>query len=122
VRGFVPQDGGSPSRVETHGEVPIITKILDDSGSSIILSRIWFSDPTKQQVGRDQQAKDIMNDHQGKALKEGCHERESAWMSVPSREKNNTKGNLVIVTTKSKSRMQEVSNRCVGQMGNELRC
>jgi len=29
-----------------------------------------------------------------KALREGCHEREWAQMSVPSREKNNTKRNL----------------------------
>src|SRR5882724_1921504 len=42
VRGFVPQDGGSPSRVEAHGEVPRIKGIFDDSGSSIILSRTGF--------------------------------------------------------------------------------
>ena len=84
--------------------------------------QVPVSNLTKEQVGRDQQGKDVMNDHQGKALKEGCCEREWAWMSVSSREKNNTKKNLVRVTTKSKSRMQEVSNRCVGQMGNELRC
>ena len=32
MRGLVPWDGGSPSRVETHGEVPRIKKIFDDSG------------------------------------------------------------------------------------------
>jgi len=32
--------------------------------------------------------KDVMNDCQGKALREGCHEREGAQMSVSSREKN----------------------------------
>jgi len=51
-----------------------------------------------------------MNDHQGKALREGCCEIEWAQMSVSSREKNDTKGNLVRATTKSKSRTQTVSN------------
>ena len=45
MRGFIPRDGGSPSRVETHGEVPRITGVFDDSGSSIILSRTGF--PTR---------------------------------------------------------------------------
>jgi len=56
-----------------------------------------------------------MNDHQGKALREGCCEREMARMSVSSREKNNTKRNLARVTTKSKRKMQTVSNGCVSQ-------
>ena len=60
-----------------------------------------FYDPTKGQEGQDRQ---------GKALREGCHERELAQMSVSSREKNNTKRNLARATTKSKSRMQTVSN------------
>src|SRR5882724_10534465 len=42
VRGFVPRDGGSLSRIETHGEVPRIKGVFDDSGSSIILSRTGF--------------------------------------------------------------------------------
>jgi len=42
VRGFILWDGGSPSRIETHGEVPRIKEIFDDSGSSIILSRMGF--------------------------------------------------------------------------------
>ena len=42
VQGFIPQDRGSPSRVETHGNVPRITEIFDNSGSSIILSRTGF--------------------------------------------------------------------------------
>src|SRR5882724_2716135 len=42
VRGFILRDRGSPSWVETHGEVPRITEIFDDSGSSIILSRTGF--------------------------------------------------------------------------------
>ena len=50
-----------------------------------------FSDLTKEQVGRDRQ---------GKALREGCHEREWARMSASSREKNNTKRNLARATTK----------------------
>ena len=81
-----------------------------------------FSDLTKEQVGQDQQGKDVMNDHQGKALKEGCHEREWAQTSVSSREKNNTKRNLVRVTTKSKCRMQMVTNGHVSQLSDELSC
>src|SRR5882724_1673413 len=69
-----------------------------------------FFDPTKEQEGRDHQGKDLKNDHQGKALREGCREREWARMSVSSREKNDTKRNLLRETTKSKSRMQTVSN------------
>jgi len=34
------------------------------------------SNPTKVQLGQDQTRKDIMNDCQEKALKEGFHERE----------------------------------------------
>ena len=74
-----------------------------------------FSNPTKEQEGQDQQGKDITNDGQAKALREGCHEREWAWMSVSSREKNKTKRNLARVTTKSKSKTQTVSNGCVSQ-------
>jgi len=33
---------GSPGWVDTHGNIPRITKIFDDSGSSIILSRQVF--------------------------------------------------------------------------------
>ena len=33
---------GSPSRIETHGTFPRIKEIFDDSGSSIILSRMGF--------------------------------------------------------------------------------
>jgi len=42
MRGFVPWDGGSPSQIEAHGEVPRITGVFDDSGSSIILLRMGF--------------------------------------------------------------------------------
>jgi len=42
-----------------------------------------------------------MSDHQRKALKEGCHEREWAQMGVPSTEKSNTKGDLARVMAKS---------------------
>jgi len=73
-----------------------------------------FSDLTKEQEGRDWQGKDVTNDHQGKALREGCHERKEAQAGVSSREKKNTNRNLVRVTTKSKSRMQTVSNGYVG--------
>ena len=55
------------------------------------------------------------NYHQGKALKEGCHEGECAWTSVSSREKTNTKRNLARAMTESKSEMQTVTNGCVSQ-------
>ena len=73
-----------------------------------------FSDLTKVQEGWDRQGKDVMDDCQGKALREGCCERKKAWVSVSSREKN-TNRNLVRVTTKSKSEMQTVSNGCVSR-------
>src|SRR5882724_288600 len=74
-----------------------------------------FSDPTKVQKGWDRQRKDIEDDRQGKALKEGCHERRWAWMGVSSREEINTNRNLARVTTKSKSGTQTVSNGRVGR-------
>ena len=40
--GIRPTGWGLPSQVEIHGKVPIITKIFDDSGSLIILSRTGF--------------------------------------------------------------------------------
>ena len=43
-------------------------------------------------------------------------------MSVSLREKTNTKRNLVRVTTKSKNRMQTITNGHVGLMGNESSC
>ena len=48
-------------------------------------------------------------------LREGCHEREWAQMSVSSREKINIKMNLARATNKSKGKMQTVSNGCVGR-------
>ena len=63
-----------------------------------------------------------MNDCQGKALKEGCHEREWAQTGVSSTEKTNTKRNLAIAMTKSKSGTQTVTNGHVSQKGNELCC
>ena len=74
-----------------------------------------FSNLTKEQEGRYRRGNDITNDHQEKALRDGCHEREWAQMSVSSRGKNNTKRNLARVTTKSKSRTQTVSNGRVSQ-------
>jgi len=50
-----------------------------------------FSDLTKEQIGWDQCRKDITNDHQGKALKEGCHEREWAQTGVFPIEETSTK-------------------------------
>ena len=48
-------------------------------------------------------------------LSEGCHERKKARMSVSLRDKKDTNRNLARVTTKSKSRMQTVSNGHVGR-------
>ena len=53
---------------------------------------------------------DIMNDHQGKALREGCCEREQAQMDVSSIDKTNTKEDLARAMTKSKSKTQRVTN------------
>jgi len=78
-----------------------------------------FSDLTKEKEGRDRPRKDVMNQCQVKALREGCHERKKAWVSVSSREKKNTNRNLVRVTTKSKSKTQTVSNGRVGQGGRD---
>jgi len=56
-----------------------------------------------------------MNDHQGKALREGCREGKKAQTSVSSREKKDTNRNLARVTTKSRSETQTVSNGRVGR-------
>jgi len=78
-----------------------------------------FSNLTKEQEGRDQPRKDVMNRCQVKALREGCRERKEAQTGVSSREKMNTNRNLVRVTTKSKSETQTVSNGCVGRGGRD---
>src|SRR5882724_11175976 len=77
-----------------------------NEGGTVLKSGVksGFSDLTKEQEGRD---------WQGKALREGCHERKKAQTSVSSREKKDTNRNLVRVTTKSKSSMQTISNGCV---------
>ena len=72
-----------------------------------------FSNPTKVQIGQDQYRKDVMNDHWEKALREGCHEKEQAWMDTSSTEKTNTKEDLARVMTKSRSKTQTVTNGCV---------
>ena len=74
-----------------------------------------FSVPNKVQIGQDQYRKDIMNNCQEKALKKGCCEREWAQTDVSSTEKTNTKKNLARAMTKSKSKMQTVTNGCVSQ-------
>src|SRR5882724_12270450 len=56
MQGFVLRDGGSPSRIDTHGEVPKITGVFDDSWSSIILSRTGFPTRLKcKKVGIDKE-------------------------------------------------------------------
>ena len=49
-----------------------------------------------------------MNDHWGKALREGCHGREQAQEVVSSTEKTITKEDLARVMTKSRSKMQSL--------------
>jgi len=61
-----------------------------------------------------------MNDCQGKALKEGCCEREWAQTSVSSTEKTNTKRNLAKVMTKSKSGMQTLMDVLVKRAMNHV--
>jgi len=48
--------GVSPSQIDTHGEVPRITGVFDDSSSSIILSRMGFPTRLKcNKVGIDKE-------------------------------------------------------------------
>jgi len=56
-----------------------------------------------------------MNDCQEKAFKQGCCETEQAQMDVSSIEKTNTKEDLARVMTKSRSKMQTVTNGHVSQ-------
>ena len=51
-----------------------------------------FSDLTKEQIGLDRCRKDVTNDHQEKALKEGCCERE--WVCLQQRRLAPTKTQL----------------------------
>jgi len=65
VQGFVLRDRGSPSWVETHGEVPRITEIFDDSGSSIILSRTDFPTQLKSkkvEIGKEKTSRMIIKE------------------------------------------------------------
>ena len=64
--------------------------------------------------------KDIRSDHQGEALKEGCHERERAQMGVSSMEKIDTKGNLTRATVKTLSQILIVTKGHVSQVWREL--
>jgi len=82
-------------------------KILTVPVSPIVKNR--FSNPSKVQIGWDQQRNDVMNEHWEKALREGCCEREQAWMGVSSTEKANTKWDFRAIT-KSKSKTQTVTN------------
>jgi len=61
-----------------------------------------------------------MNDHQEKALKEGCCEIEQAHTDVSSTEKTNTKEDLARVMAKSRSKIQTVTNGCVSLKAREL--
>src|SRR5882724_1093481 len=77
--------------------------IIEIRGHAIVGRTVknGFSDLTKVQIGWDQFGKDVMNDHQGKALKEGCCEKERAQTGVFLIEETNTKGDLARVTAKS---------------------
>jgi len=50
--------------------------------SQLDIVKNGLSDLTKVQEGWDQLGNDVKSDHQGKALKEGCHERREARMGV----------------------------------------
>src|SRR5882672_11928437 len=79
-----------------------------------------FSDLTKVKIGRDWPRKDIGCECQGKALEEGCHEREAAWKSVSSTEKINTKENLARAMAKSGAgRRQSLQDMSVGFRGEQ---
>ena len=67
-------------------------------------------------------SQDVTNEHWEKALREGCHEREQAQTGVSSTEKTNTKWDLARAMTKSKSKMQTVTNGCVSQKGDDSCC
>ena len=67
---------------------PHATKELVNNGTVTGLNldvKNGFSDLTKVQKGRDRQRKDVEDDRQGKALKEGCRERRWAQTSVSPR-------------------------------------
>src|SRR5882672_1934010 len=79
-----------------------------------------FSDLTKVQIGRDWPRKDVGCERQGKALEEGCREREAARKSVSSTEKINTKENLARATAKPRARhRQSLQDMSVGFQGEQ---
>ena len=68
---------------ESQGAQSPRCELGDNSGSQGELGvRNGFSNPTKEQIGQDQCRKDIMNDCQEKALKEGCCENKLRWMCL----------------------------------------
>jgi len=67
----------------------IIHQHLAHTLRTIVKNR--FSNLTKEQIVWDQCRKEVMNDCQLKALKEGCLERAWAWTGVPPTEETNTK-------------------------------
>src|SRR5882724_3576344 len=100
--GMIPSICFSISKVSLHFTVQVVKEAPFKCLISLPFVKNGFSDLTKEQIGQDQSRKDITNDHQGRALKEGCCEREWAWESVSLTEK-----------TKSKSGMQTITNGCV---------
>ena len=65
--------GPNPGRSKTFNPSSVLPTSTDASFMDTVKN--WFSNPTKVQEGWDCQGKDIMDDRQGKALREGCHER-----------------------------------------------
>jgi len=70
----------------------------------------------KVDIGKEKTSQMIVKE---KALREGCRERKKARTSVSSRERMNTNIDLARATTKSKSKMQTVSNGRVGRRGRD---
>jgi len=97
--------------------------------ASLLLSFIYFhlvknrfSDPTKVQIGWDQLGKVIMNEC-GRRLSERAVMKENKlrWVWLQQRRLTPNE-NLARVTTESRSKMQTVTNGCVGQKGDDLCC
>src|SRR5882724_11157396 len=68
------------NHVGTNLNLPVQQELPADQAIHLAPVKNRFSDPTKEQEGQDQQGKDVTNYCQGKALREGCHEREWAQM------------------------------------------
>ena len=96
-----------------------MVRIIWDGNDIEGIVKNGFSDPTKVKIGRDWPRQDVGCECQGKALKEGCREREAARKSVSSTEKINTKENLARATAKPRAGCrQSLQDVSVGFRGN----